>query len=419
MKPKILAMAAAASLLLSVSSLQAQVCGENGATPINVGPADASGVFTQYVVDSTGQGLQLCTDGSANCVIVDPVVPGNALSALSGFGMEGFLYAAQNDFSAGVITGLYEGAVEATYLSAAPDATQALMFTRLRIRMGTPLPGVYRITHPWGVKTYTVAAADTKKAINETIDIAFTPNTTVSGVVGPWVRWDTGAPAGYLGDSVTPHKVTGSPCGTNFVKIEAFQANGTTPMAINGTSNTIISDLFVVQGKISTGATPIAATNVYYGRNPALYLTAFATSLPAATVTSDLGGALTGDGSGRFFQSTPLVGVTVPPTSVTLTSSSVQAANGTLTVPVRDLVTIDKAEAVCTTAAPKTCNLTVNAFSSDRDPTAAPTLTMTFKNAQISNGTVSVPGLTAVPATVTVTSTAGGQATKSVTIINQ
>jgi hypothetical protein len=37
---------------------------------------------------------------------------------------------------------------------------------------------------------------------------------------GPFLKWDTGAPEGYLGDPNVEHAVTGSPFSTNFVRIE-------------------------------------------------------------------------------------------------------------------------------------------------------------------------------------------------------
>lgn len=420
MKPKKSAIAAVVGLLLAASSLHAQVCAP---TPFNAGPADPVNGFAQFVVDSNGVGLGICTDPQC---FFDPVVPGNAFSQTIGFGGEAFWYLAENTYAttgAAAVSWLLTMAVEAAFINGDPAPNEQFPFTRMRFRMGAAQPGIYTLTHPWGSKTFTVTQADPVKAVNDTVDIEFTPGGVSTGVVGPWLRWDTGAPAGYLGDGASEHAVTGSPCGNNFVRVSATTLNGV-PLAIDpvnqdGDGSTFMAThrLFVVQGKTHTAATPISSSAAYYGRNPALSLTVFANSLPTASVSSSIGGALVGDGSGRFFLSTPVLGSVVP-NSVELSTTSQTLGAATLTVPVTDLVTISKAEAVCT-GAPKVCTLNVDAGSSDRDATSAPTLTLTYNNAVITGGTLSVPNLTAVPAAVTVSSTAGGSAIKSVTIVNQ
>lgn len=420
MKPRKSSIAAVVGLMLAASSLHAQVCAP---TPFNAGPADPVNGFAQFVVDSNGIGLGICTDPQC---FFDPVVPGNAFSQTIGFGGEAFWYLASNVHAttgAAAISWNMVMGVEAAFLNGDPAPGEQFPFTRLRLRMGVAQPGIYTVTHPWGTKVYTVTQADPVKAVNETLDVEFTPGGASTGVVGPWLRWNTGAPAGYLGDGASEHAVTGSPCGNNFVRVSATTLNGA-PLAIDpvnqdgdGSTSIATHPLFVVQGKIHTAATPISSSAAYYGRNPALSLTVFANSLPTASVSSSIGGALTGDGSGRFFLSTPVISTTVP-NSVQLDATSQTLAAATLTVPVTDLVTISKAEAVCT-GAPKVCTLNVDVASSDRDATSAPTLTLTYNNAVITGGTVSVPNLTAIPAAVTVSSTAGGNATKSVTIVNQ
>src|SRR5207245_6424424 len=84
----------------------------------------------------------------------------------------------------------------------------------------------YTITHPYGVETL---VASNLGAINVTVDngIAapgFTGPVTAGSRVGPsFLQWDAtlpAAPAGFIGDAITPHTITGSPCGTNFFKVE-------------------------------------------------------------------------------------------------------------------------------------------------------------------------------------------------------
>src|SRR5438552_18504574 len=127
-----------------------------------------------------------------------------------------------------------------------PAAGAQLVFSRLRIRIAGLQPGgTYTITHPYGVETL---VASNLGAINVTVDngIAapgFTGPVTAGSRVGPtFLQWDAtlpAAPAGLIGDGITPHTITGSPCGTNFFKVEG-------PLLPVGGVQT---PLFVVTGK--------------------------------------------------------------------------------------------------------------------------------------------------------------------------
>src|SRR5262249_56881402 len=73
---------------------------------------------------------------------------------------------------------------------------------------------------------------------------------------GPYLKWDATAPAppaGYIGDGVTPHKITGSPSGNNIFRVDGPNVGG---LGVN----TIQTDLFTVIGKIFVPATPAALT---------------------------------------------------------------------------------------------------------------------------------------------------------------
>ena len=85
-------------------------------------------------------------------------------------------------------------------------------------------------------------------AINATVDNGilapgFTGPVTAGSRVGPsFLQWDAtlpAAPAGFIGDGITPHTITGSPCGTNVFKVEG-------PLLPVGGVQT---PLFVVTGK--------------------------------------------------------------------------------------------------------------------------------------------------------------------------
>jgi len=158
-----------------------------------------------------------------------------------------------------------------------------LVFSRIRSRVDLPndaaCAGTYVITHPYGTDTLEVTVADIaategRRAINMTddclhgvIDGVIVPNCGVlagPGIVGGdqfsnvtdptrsrishYLQWDVDAPPGYIGDPLVPHAVTGSPCDTNFYRIEGPCAGDIDP--ITGLhSGTAETSLFTVQGR--------------------------------------------------------------------------------------------------------------------------------------------------------------------------
>jgi cysteine-rich repeat protein len=147
------------------------------------------------------------------------------------------------------VEGVWNNAAEAII-----DGDQ-LVFSRIRVRVTLPndpsSAGTYTVTHPYGVDTFEVTAADIAatagiRAINFTDDCL---HTVVGGVITPscavatgdqftnvladltddttarishWLTWDppSSAPPGYVGDPAIFHAVTGGSCGTNFFRVE-------------------------------------------------------------------------------------------------------------------------------------------------------------------------------------------------------
>jgi hypothetical protein len=186
----------------------------------------------------------------------------------------------------------------------------------------------------------------------------------------------------------------------------------------------VSNDLFNIFGQVYAGNVPTPlvgdAATFSLDATGAGFLNAFATAPTDASVTAAGVTALT-DGQGRFFASQALTGA--PPATVAVTATANTAdptrANNQLsavTVRVTDLVSITRAEATCTGGPGNpTCSLTVEAGSSDAS--AAPDLAVTGFG-PMDAGTLTVSGLTVVPATVTVTSAAGGSDSEPVRIIN-
>lgn len=161
-------------------------------------------------------------------------------------------------------------AQEAAFGLEVPQEKQQVSFARLRIRVdGLVLGATYTVTHPYGVERF-VAEDDGKGGgeINYTEDFGCfdTPCTETSfgramnGRVGPFLRWDTGAPAGYVGDPNIPHRVVGSPYDTNFFRVEGPNVGG--PGV-----NVVQTNLFSVQGKIAGPEAPytdVAPSNQFF-----------------------------------------------------------------------------------------------------------------------------------------------------------
>ena len=437
--------ATATALMLTASSLFAAVCPVAPVTPFTAGPENPLSKFSEWVVDSNGVGLSICTDsvdgqGNPPPCFFDPIEPGNALSQALGRGGEAFWYLAENSFNTtgtAAVTGVVVMALESAFLS--PTVTDGFQtqFSRLRIRVNVAARGIYTIDHPWGSKTYTVTTllregnGQNRMEISDPVDISFPANAPHAGLVTPFLKWDPAvapaAPAGYLGDGATPHRVIGSPCGNNFIRITATGLDGVTPIAIDpgdtdadGSTSSYTSRLFTVMGKLAPASiTPLSVGNAYYSRSgTSTSITVMAQSAPTASVEAIPGGAMTGDGSGRFFVTAPYAGATLPATvqvvAADLTHPSI--SNDQPTVPLRDLVTITKADAQCSITT-QLCTLTVQASSSDG--VGAPTLTLAHTNTPLVNGSLTVGNTTALPGAVTVTSSAGGSATKPVTVVNQ
>jgi Bacterial Ig domain/Abnormal spindle-like microcephaly-assoc'd, ASPM-SPD-2-Hydin len=224
-----------------------------------MGTVDPTTNFPTWYGDSNGTRLELCLDGAPNCLAAasDLVAPDG----------EAFWFDATSDLPTPAGKSLITLGTEAAY--AGPGVGQESVFNRTRLRINTPNTGSYTVTWPYGTKTYNVTEVSSAKfEINETIDlgcIAAPPDNTcndaaapnfsdVTSSLQPFLKWDPSvapaAPVGFLGDAATPHKVVGSPLGTN-----VFQVDG--PNIGGPGINTIKNDLWVIQGKL---AGPLAST---------------------------------------------------------------------------------------------------------------------------------------------------------------
>lgn len=431
--------------------------GPTAVRPAN--PATAwAGPFAEWIVDRNGVGLQICTDsntadGTPPPCFYDPVDPADAYSRQLSRGGEAFWFLADSNFSTVTATGaqamdaVIVMGVESAFLSATPARGFETQFQRLRTRINVGATGIYTVKTPWSKKSYRVATllapgnGQNRSEISEPIDISFTSNSSVPGVVSPFLIADNkGAvdPARYIGDGITPTTVTGSPCGENYVEVSATALDGITPLDIGGNvpnasgviqRNVYRNNLFTVMGKLApVAAVPLSIANAHYTRNggsTTVYVMADGstsnTELTTANVVIGRETFPLVKESVRFYGDLPTMAPVLSNQLVSVTASDPgrPSSPNTQTVALTDLVTVSRAEARCSSVAgARSCSLTVDASSSDDGSAGSVTLTLEHAGQPLTNGSITTSSA-AVPAAVTVRSSAGGSAVRPVTIINQ
>ncbi|MEA2248990.1 MAG: hypothetical protein QOH46_3519, partial [Solirubrobacteraceae bacterium] len=210
--------------------------------------------------------LQQCQDVSGFCIETPRPKPAQAITVPGNFtpDEEGFWWLADATVpNAGI--GLARFAKESAFDTAGINQGHQVGFARIRFRFtGLAAGETYRVTHPYGVEEITAETdpASTGK-INFTNDLGClaAPCGTFPAIAGDpittFLRWDPtvapAAPAGYIGNAVTPHAVIGSPVGTDFVRLERLSGPG--GLAVETIGQT---DQFSVQGKLAGPPPPPA-----------------------------------------------------------------------------------------------------------------------------------------------------------------
>lgn len=381
--------------------------------------ADYNGYPTWYR-DVFGQtaGLEVPPDPGT---IFDPPDLNNPFSAHTGFGAEAFWWSADASIAlGGGNRALLNLALEAAYNTADPTDGEQIAFTRIRIRVDTPVAGTYRITHPYGEKIFKNVPAGTKE-INDTADVGIGApgdfSLALVGQVGPFLKAVAPAPPpGFFGDAATPSTVTGSPTGNNLFRVERETTPGT--FVLVGQTNK-----FVVSGKFFTG-TAFVPNLATYAQDATGATTVFATgrkfppNLPEEriTIAANAGaGNFSLTRSGNLYFASQSLGIGVePPARMRFIGRTNGAQQTILTKEITDVVTVRKADWSATTQ-----TLTVIVDSSDR---FAPLPTLTVKGEGISDTVVVgrtgvVTGVRVPPPTITVTSSQGGEDSAPITIL--
>lgn len=267
-----------------------------------VGPVDPATTFPAYYQDTTGLSLAPCLDQNGFCTATMLSLPTPTAPVVwpTNFPAEGFYFLADNIFG----TARYRAALE---FSGGPGAQ--ITFARIRITDKTAPLGTYTVTHPYGVFTATVDAVNVARnqglRFTEDLGLGGPPFTgALAGKIGPFLRTATGlvtSPDGniYVGNSVTPVAVTGTPV----TSVSVVPALAGSP-----------SSLFSLEGKvIGMGIAPPSIDFGTIGGNPAITapITVTVTNLSSAG-TLTVGSLVPGGTDPTFFKVTDVNCLTAP-----------------------------------------------------------------------------------------------------------
>jgi hypothetical protein len=423
--------------------------GSGGTEPglIKAGPANTDNGFPDWYRDTNKLDLEPCLDPGDICAAPPTPDPAQPASLVDGNFPDEFFY-----MNAGVAMTANGGndataefALEGAFNAAVAPGEQ-IVFGRIRYRVrgGLQPDADYKVTHPYGTDTVHTDANSTELFVTQDVGVAAGDfNAAMTSRIGPFLTWDTfgqpadagGPPAGYVGDGVTPHKVTGSALGTNFVRIEGPGIGGPgnpnpcpDPAADDPQSvNCIYTDLFTLVGKKSTRAGVDVARATYSrsadgttqqldvfagskeGQNIAVQPAADATSTTRQFATTPL----RPEGE-NYFAHLDIAGDIPTTVDVINRGDTPQTVKH---VKVTDQVTgsavYHNAAASADPAAPGG-SLHVQAVSSDQSTTDAPVLTVLGQQIP-TGGQVDIP-LTSPTSIVEVTSSKGGSAQIPVTV---
>ncbi len=418
------AVALAAPLALVAHATVVQPSTARGGSLTQVGPVAANG-FPSWYRDSNGIRLEGCwQSGDPLCEPLPDEIPNPDAPTTypDNFPGEHFYQMADATVDAGaagtvdVVLNL-EGAFAVDEVKAGDE----MVFGRVRIRAKSAANGTYRITHPYGIDEFTVTDG---AGINMTEDVGTVPGAfggALQSRIGPYLTWDTfgttgpdAPPAGYIGDPGVPHKVKGSPYGTNLVRVERTDAAGAWQTI--GTT-----DLFTVQGRLATNAgVDVQQATYRTASDGSSIVEVFASSeagepirmiaptlgykgisLQEDSYTVETGGSSHQEGRyyGRFAVKDGVEVTGGDDASTIVIQNAGDVPVSSKTVKLSDVVIVTEASYDGST-------LEVDATSSD------PAATLTVKGyGELTEGSASFDGVDAPPHVITVTSSEGGSVT--------
>src|SRR2546427_194147 len=389
-----------------------------------VGAIDPANGYPRWYLDKNGLQLGQCLD-AANpadpCVLAGTFPnPGQPISFPNNFPDEFFYWRTTTTINnignvggrALLVMSTQAGFGGATG-TAADGAGAQIVFARYRVRVlpNGLVPGAtYVVTGPFGVQSFVATATGT---INFTVDQGCPLGTPLpcnftsvlpTTNAGPFLTWDPATPpaptAGFIGDGLLTHTITGSPSNTNFFRIQGPNVGG--PGV-----NVVETNLFVnVIGKIYVR--PATSTTLTSTPNPSVFGQAVTLTATVAPVLAD---PLVPTGSVTFKDGATTLGtVALVNGSASLTTSTLATGSHSLTASYSgDL------EFAVSTSAVRT--QTVNPGQTTSTLTSTQNPSLAGQTVTLSRTVTAVAPAVGVP-TGTVTFSDGATALATVTLVN-
>ena len=389
-----------------------------------VGAIDPANGYPRWYLDKNGLQLGQCLD-AANpadpCAIVGTFPnPGQPISFPNNFPDEFFYWRTTSTINnignvggrALLVMSTQAGFGGATGTAADGAGTQ-IVFARYRVRVlpNGLVPGAtYVVTGPFGAQSFVATATGT---INFTVDqgclvggalpcnfASVLPTTNA----GPFLTWDPATPpaptAGFIGDGLLTHTITGSPSNTNFFRIQGPDVGG------SGV-NVVETNLFTnVIGKIYVR--PATSTTLNSTPNPSVFGQAVTLTATVAPVLTD---PLVPTGSVTFKDGATTLGtVALVNGSASLVTSTLAAGSHSLTASYGGSL-----EFAVSTSAVRT--QTVNPGQTTTTLTSTPNPSLAGQTVTLSTTVTAVAPAVGVP-TGTVTFRDGAAALGTVTLVN-
>ncbi len=271
-----------------------------------------------------------------------------------------------------------------------------------------PAGTTWRITHPYGVdvlpQTTPRSRASTARWMSALVPGNFSG--ALAGRVGPFLKWDPAvapaAPAGYIGDPGVLHKVVGSPYGTNFIKVEQLNPDGTTWTTVGQ-----FDDQFSLQGRLAVNSGVDIDAVSFSGDDNGGFVDVYASSDAGQSIVVSANAALGTPATlmreidGRYYARLKVAKKIPAGTQLEVVNTS-DAPVAKKTAPVTDQVLASA------TYDADASTLTVHATTTDLETGAdAPSLNVVGFGPLV-NGAATFQGITAPPPVVKVASSAGG-----------
>jgi hypothetical protein len=401
-------------------------------TLIKHGPIHEDNGFPVWYKDAQGTRMQLCLDAAdPMCAfapedIPDPTKPISFKD--NNFPTEAFYQLASAEMeTGGGGRARATFALEAAWENEIVREGDQIVFGRVRFRIDGLIPNSkinYKVTHPYGVDEFKAEVDDDEGEIRFVEDIGIADGFTgpFKSRIGPFLKWDTEKPEGYLGDPLIDHTITGSVINDsegnpqNYFRIEGEGSNiglGSPDVCkdTKGKENPdcIETKLFSLMGKEAT-TMGVDIQKATYTRDSATggTIDVYAASedsdepLEVVGVPSATGGTIERTlmlgGKGQYYARVTFAG---DPTKVKVTNLRDKPVSSKEIMPVDQIIG---------TAVYDTENRTLRVSAESSDKVKPPTLTVEDHNKELVNGSVIIDKVSYTSPYITVTSSHGGTA---------